>query len=527
MPDTDKSQNELADASTDDGAPRVSFFRRFRPLILFLLLAGILFGLFRAFWDYMYVYRIPAGTKVVDKTMVPVRSRLAELIYNSGLIEKLNCGWIRAYEGYRYYVIPDGAEEIGKSAFSHAVYSLRGVRIPGSVKKIDSNAFAGCPLLEEFEIPDGVETIGDGAFATCVHLTSIRIPDSVRVIGSRAFWNDSALRRADIPDTVEKIEYNAFGQCISLEEIRLPAGIAGKASVLGNAVFSGCSELKKVTLPDGIRTLGGSFFHGCSSLSEIDIPDSVTSIGPLAFQGCRSLPPVTLGRQVADVGGGAFAGTGCRLTVPDDHPSLRLEDGILYSKDRSRLISCVSSPDGRYVVAPETSVIRQGAFQGCDVADIRLPEGLEIISDDAFRSCFFGSERIELPDSLKEIGRNAFFGCSGLEEIVIPPNVTDVKQNAFAECGFLKRAVLSENMDTIPRGMFSWCTKLQEVVIPEGIARIEEDAFYSCKNLRRVTLPDSLEFIAPTAFFQCYSLDQETRERVEKLIPRPSRPGYR
>ena len=62
MPDTDKSQNELADASTDDGAPRESFFRRIRPLILFLLLAGILFGLFRAFWDYMYVYRIPAGT---------------------------------------------------------------------------------------------------------------------------------------------------------------------------------------------------------------------------------------------------------------------------------------------------------------------------------------------------------------------------------------------------------------------------------------------------------------------------------
>ena len=479
----------------------MSLAERIRPFILFVLII-LLIGLFAALSvvlpDYMFICRIPAGTRVVDSTMAPTRSPLGELIYKSGVLNQLNCDWIREYLHYRYYVIPYGVEKIDDSAFMHAVYVMRGDSIPGSVKRIGKCAFAGNTSLREIVIPDGVETIGEAAFGRCQQLTSVRIPDSVRKIGSRAFAN-----------------------CTALEEIRLPAGLTGTKTGLGDIAFLGCSALRKVTLPEGIPAIGDSVFQGCSDLCVINIPDSVTSIGSLAFQGCRKLPPVTLGKQVTDIGGGTFAGTGCRLTVPDDHPTVRLEDGILYSKDRSTLICCVSVPDdGTCVVAPETTVILRGAFSGCDsLTDIRLPKGLEIISDDAFRDCA-GLRRIGLPDSLKAIGQEAFRGCIRLEEIAIPPGVTEVKEGAFYECRSLKRAVLSGKMGRIPPNMFSFCG-LEEVVIPEGITKIDEEAFSWCRSLKRVTVPDSLDSVFRNAFphrFDC-NLNQETWEQLEKKMP--------
>ncbi len=506
MSSNDTPRTELDDAPANDDAPRWSFAERIRPFIrlfLIFLLVGISVALSVAIPDYLHVCRIPAGTRVVDRSMAPTRSPLGSLIYKSGVLNRLHCDWLKDYLVYRHYVIPYGAEEIGDDAFGYAIYVMQSVSIPGSVKKIGKCAFAGNTSLREIVIPDGVEVIGEAAFGRCQSLASVRIPDSVRVIGSRAFKD-----------------------CDALEEIRLPAGLAGTKTGLGDMAFSGCA-LRKVSLPDGIQAIGESAFQGCSDLSGINIPDSVTSIGALAFQGCRNLPPVTLGKQVTDIGGGAFAGTGCRLTVPDDHPTLRLEEGILYSKDRSQLISCVSVPkNGTCVIAPETTVIQRGAFSGCDtLTDIRLPEGLETISDEAFRDCA-GLRRIELPDSLKAIGKEAFRGCILLEEIAIPPGVTDVKEAAFYECRSLKRAVLSGKIGRIPPDMFCRCP-LEEVVIPEGITKIDERAFYECRNLKRVTVPDSLKSIVRNAFpsrFDLRLLDQETWERLEKMMPPPPGP---
>ena len=474
-----RSAEQTAQAKED--VPCDSLIERVRPFVLIFLLVLLPIALFQAFMDYMYVCRIPAGTKVVDMSMVRPRSPLGEFIYRSGLIEKWDCPQVRPYLLYRHYVIPNG-----------------------------------------------VETIDNGAFLNYRHLTSIRIPDSVREIGPWAFQNCTALREVNISDKVEKIGYEAFRDCTALERIRLPAGIAGKEPGL-NKVFRGCTALQKVTLPEGILAIGESAFQDCSALCEINIPDSVTSIGPLAFQGCSSLPPITLGKQVTDIGGGAFAGTGCRLTVPDDHPTLRLEDGILYSKDHSELISCVSVPDGPCVVAPGTSIIRQGAFYGCkNLTEIRLPEGLETIPENAFRFCT-GLKHVELPDSLKRIGHRAFYACFELEEIAIPPNVTDVEDGAFIECRALKRAVLSAKMGGIPKEMFSHCRSMTEVVIPEGITKIDDLAFGHCAALKHVTFPNSLETISPGAFPYpnfLNSLDQETKERIDQLTPKPP-PGTR
>ena len=77
---SNKPQTELAGAQAKDDAPRESLASRLKPFILVFLLLFLPVALFHAFTDYMYVCRIhlPAGTKVVDQTMIPQRSRLGE-----------------------------------------------------------------------------------------------------------------------------------------------------------------------------------------------------------------------------------------------------------------------------------------------------------------------------------------------------------------------------------------------------------------------------------------------------------------
>ena len=276
-------------------------------------------------------------------------------------------------------------------------------------------------------------------------------------------------------------------------------------------------------------------------MSEINLPDSLTEIGEEAFYGCRSLPPLTLGNNLRVVLGGAFNGTRCPLVVPDDHPTLRFQDGMLYGKDPCSLISCVSPPDGPYEIAPDVKIIRSHAFTGCDgLTEIRRPTGLETIESEAFSGCT-ALTRLELPDSLQRIESSAFAGCTGLTEaLVIPPKVAfvgrrafenctglteltitsgvrDYESDVFSACIGLKCVTLGEGLKTIPDGMFSMCSKLEEIVIPEGVKAIGPSVFANCAALKHVTIPDSLEWVDTRAFFNCNSLDRETRDKLATI----------
>ena len=526
MSDPNSPQTELAATPAKDDMPRESLADRIKPFVLLFLLVFLPVALFHAFMDYMYVYRVPAGTKVVGTSTIPQRSRLGEYIYGSALIKKRHWDWLVPYLGYRHCIIPEGAEEIGTRAFCNSGIrdDLRSVRIPGTVKKIGDNAFQGCDKLTDINIPGSVEQIGEGMFWGCRSLRRIVIPGSVKRIGNRLFEDCTelsevvildgvkaignstfsgctALRAVDIPDSVEWIGPGAFKNCALLEEIRLPAGMAQQLteeeeerlmstpdSIIPSPgiwlhTFSGCTGLKKITLPNGIERIDGEAFLNCTNLSEINIPDSVTDIEALAFYGCRSLPPLMIGKRLRHISGNAFSGTRCALTVPDDHPFFRFEDGILYSKDGSELISCVSPPEGLYVVAPDVKIIRDHSFWGCDsITEIRLPDGLEEIGMAAFSGCT-GLKHLELPDSLQTIEYGAFSGCKGLTgTLMIPPNVKYIHEKAFVNCPGLTELIIPSSITSIGNRAFANCSGLTKLTIPSSVTAIDDKAFANCSG---------------------------------------------
>lgn len=94
---------------------------------------------------------------------------------------------------------------------------------------------------------------------------------------------------------------------------------------IGNAAFSGCSNLTRVIIPNSVTRIEPVAFWGCSGLPSVTIPDSVTSIGWNVFEGCKSLTSVNIGKSVTTIGIGAFryCTSLTRVTIPRSLTSIR------------------------------------------------------------------------------------------------------------------------------------------------------------------------------------------------------------
>ncbi len=195
--------------------------------------------------------------------------------------------------------------------------------IPGSVTRVEKNAFEGCADLTGVTIPDSVTSIGRYAFFGCSGLTDVTIPDGITVITDYMFCNCSSLTSITVPDSVTAIETYAFNGCRGLTSVSVGSGVAS----VGVGAFNGCSALTNVTasadnetytsqngvlfnktktelvlypggksgaytIPDSVGTVAAYAFNGCANLTDVLIPDSVVTVGNNAFNGCSGLKSV-------------------------------------------------------------------------------------------------------------------------------------------------------------------------------------------------------------------------------------------
>lgn len=152
-------------------------------------------------------------------------------------------------------------------------------------------------------------------------------------------------------------------------------------------------------------------------------------------------------------------------------------------------------------------VIENGVLQkycGND-SHVVIPEGVRAIGKLAFAGRFH-MKSITIPDSVTEIGDEAFWHCSGLESIVIPPGVTKICRQAFGNCYGIKTITIPGGVSEISTGSFWQCSGLESVVIPEGVTRIGSTAFLTCYNLKSIVIPADVKAIGSMAFHNCRAL---------------------
>lgn len=153
-----------------------------------------------------------------------------------------------------------------------------------------------------------------------------------------------------------------------------------------------------------------------------------------------------------------------------------------------------------YVKLPSTLLkISENAFKNSALKEITVPEGVEELEKNAFFGCH-ALNIINLPSTLKTIGRFTFQFCDEFETLIIPEGVEKIDLYAFYGCLNIKKISFPSTLKEIGNHAFSGCKRLTEIIIPEGVIKIESEAFKQCINLRSVHLPHTLKCIGYGAF---------------------------
>jgi len=132
--------------------------------------------------------------------------------------------------------------------------------------------------------------------------------DNVFLVDPLNFSVETNLKKITIPNGVTQIADASFYGYKALTDVTIPSSV----QVINEGAFSYCTALTNVTISDGVSSLQSGVFYGCKSLGNITIPASVTEIGGGTFIGCTSLETITINKPEGSI---SFAPWGAPSTT--------------------------------------------------------------------------------------------------------------------------------------------------------------------------------------------------------------------
>ena len=375
---------------------------------------------------------------------------------------------------------------IGEDAFSYNT-NLTDVTIPEGITIIKGGAFQNCTGLTSVTLPDGLNTIEDFAFAYCKSLESVTIPESVTYFGGSMFsstpWLEEKLQENPVVVINGTVIYAA-----ATGDVIIPDGV----TTIAASAFWDCDDITSVTIPDSVKVIKEYAFAFCYHLTSINIPDSVEIIEDNVSNSCTSLS---------------------NIIVSDNNPAFCYEDGILFSKDKTRLFFGFGTKEGKYSIPDGVTTIADNSFVSSLFTEIFIPDSVTSIGQGAFSQCTNLSDIIVSDNNTSYTSDNGILFTKDMTELigypvqksgeyVVPDSVEKIASYAFSDCKKLISVTLPDSLKKIEESAFSRCYGLTSVTIPEGVTDIEMWAFGSCENITTVIIPESVKNIGVLAFYR-------------------------
>ena len=225
-------------------------------------------------------------------------------------------------------------------------------------------------------------------------------------------------------------------------------------TAINDEIFSGYRNLSYVELPESLVEIGTRAFYNCINLSSVILPDFLNVIKSEAFYGCRTLESIVISVGVQEIGSGAFSR--CEnlkeITVNEENANYKSMDGVLYSNNISELVL--------YPMEKK-------------------------------------EEKFSVPESVKQIHMEAFYGQKHLKEITIGQNVWNIGKNAFSFSKMLENIVVETGnkwFQSVDGILYNYSKsrliaypikrKAEEYRIGSNVETIEENAFTGASSLQ-------------------------------------------
>lgn len=255
--------------------------------------------------------KLPAGVKVLGASSFEGCKKLTYVSLGKSL-SAISEATFKDCVALSEMVVPEGVTSIGDQAFYNceaiATYSL-----PESLQTIGSEVFYNNGGFTSLQIPGAVTAMGQNCFYGCTRLMYLTFKDGVGTLKIdnlsthtnqiSAYYNsvaydyfyDCPIRVLYIGKDLE-YQYNSSTRIYYYDENRnltsiyresapfahkttiRTVNIGPKVTTLWDYLLVGCTEVKKLTFPEGLRTIKTYAFSGCTGLTELSFPGSLTSL---------------------------------------------------------------------------------------------------------------------------------------------------------------------------------------------------------------------------------------------------------
>lgn len=373
----------------------------------------------------------------------------------------------------------------GVSAYlCKGMYMLESINVPGDIKAIGEEAFAGCRRLHYINGGDdfsqgydvygkrfeNLTYIGDRAFKDCTIDWEYLYLSDFEYIGEEAFA-DLRIGTVYFPQFIFDVDYKA------------KAYERGELYRLGYGAFQ---RTQKIVFADGSTFIPDYACSGDIIFEEIVIPDTIEEIGKYAFWKTYCPEELSVPESVKRIGEGAFK---------EAYPVIANIPAQVTDISDYAYYGCTFK-NGVGIPSAVTSIGKY-AFSDCRIDSVVIPSSVTELSEGVLKGAEFDS--LSLHNNIYSIGDSAF-AESNITEIAIPSSVYSIGQDVFLSCNNLTSVSFPGGLGEIPNRICFRCGKLSNITLSYGITSIGEEAFYECKKLVNVSLPDSVTEIGNNAF---------------------------
>lgn len=376
------------------------------------------------------------------------------------------------------------------------------VALPENLRGLSDYCFQKCTGLQNISIPNKITTIPQYCFNGCTSLSKVVLSKTLTAINQYAFQNCTNLYDMVIPSEINSLTVQgyAFSGCrLGNETISKLASLCNgtiysyafaditsitevTTSYTTDYYFRECINLKKATILNPLNNgkMGQNVFSGCTNLTTVVLPDNATVIDNNMFYGNAKLSNVNIPASLTMIGSSAFYNTAINnITLPD---SLKTINSSAFS-DCSKL-SAINIPDA-------VTIIDSNAFYNCSsLATVTVGENAKFtLGQYAFRSSGVTDESVK--NILAHTGTtysHIFDKCNSL--VNIEPSV--LWTNMFSNCTNLKTVKLSLTTKTLGDNTFYNDASLTSALLYGVFTTIGINIFYNCTSLKTVYLSSSI-----------------------------------
>lgn len=224
----------------------------------------------------------------------------------------------------------------------------------------------------------------------------------------------------------EGLEYEIRADGVSVALVGTAFAVATDIAV-PSVICSGDDEYVVTMIGNDGRPTDGSARKGVfgdAPISSIYLPATVSEIAEGAFSGCSSL---------------------VRIDVSPDNPTYSSFEGMLFSKDLTRLLSVPEGKEGVALIPDQAQTVPASAFSRCGgLSFIQVGMGCAAFSSE--HGILFSKDMKTLiacppsigrtacvPETVEHVAPGAFSGCQDLVSLVVLGRVLDIDATSFED----------------------------------------------------------------------------------------------